>query len=123
MGSSRIPKRLFAVASLIVVQDLAFFAAISPLLPSYVDSLSLSETEAGVLTAAYPAGTLLMAIPAGLMASRAGPRFTVVCGLAVMGASSLAFGFADQIAVLDAGGTRATPAGRLTRSRHRRCRW
>ena len=76
--ASRVPRRLLIVASLIVVQDLAFFAAIAPLLPDYVDDLYLSETQAGVLTAAYPAGTLLAALPAGFMAARAGPRVTVL---------------------------------------------
>ncbi len=111
---SQVPRRLFVVASLIVVQDLAFFAAISPLLPSYVDDLGLSETEAGVLTAAYPAGTLLAAIPAGFVAARAGPRITVLAGLILMGLSSASFGFADDIAVLDASRFMQGIAGALT---------
>ena len=111
---SRVPRRLLIVASLIVVQDLAFFAAIAPLLPGYVDDLSLSETEAGVLTAAYPAGTLIAALPAGFMAARAGPRVTVLTGLVLMGISSASFGFADQIAVLDGSRFLQGVAGAMT---------
>src|SRR3954453_16397339 len=82
--------------------DVAFFAAIAPLLPDYVDQLGLSKAEAGILSAAYAAGTLLASLPAGLFASRAGPRRTVLAGLALLGFSSVAFGFGDGIAVLDA---------------------
>lgn len=81
--------------------DVAFFAAIAPLLPQYVDDLGLSKGEAGVLSAAYAAGTLFGSLPAGFVASRMGPRRTVIIGLLTLGCSSLAFGFADQIALLD----------------------
>jgi MFS family permease len=112
--SEMVPRRLLVIASLIVVQDLAFFAAISPLLPQYVDDLGLSETEAGVLTAAYPAGTLLMSLPAGFLAARAGPRLTVVVGLVLMGASSIGFGFGNEIGVLDAARFLQGVAGAMT---------
>jgi len=84
--------------------DVAFFAAIAPLLPQYVDDLGLSKGEAGVLSASYAAGTLFGSLPAGFVASRMGPRRTVIIGLLTLGCSSLVFGFADQIALLD--GTR-----------------
>ena len=112
--SSRMSRRLFVVASMIVVQDLAFFAAISPLLPTYVDDLSLSETQAGVLTAAYPAGTLLAGLPAGFMAARLGPRATVIAGLALMAVSSTVFGFAERIELLDASRFMQGVAGAMT---------
>jgi MFS family permease len=81
--------------------DVAFFAAIAPLLPEYVDQLGLSKAEAGVLSAAYAAGTLLGSLPAGLVASRMGPRKTVIQGLLLLGIASLVFGFADEILLLD----------------------
>jgi MFS family permease len=81
--------------------DVAFFAAIAPLLPGYVDDLGLSKAEAGVLSAAYAAGTLLGSLPAGFVASRAGPRRTVIVGLLLLGCSSLVFGFGEQILLLD----------------------
>src|SRR3954454_9518595 len=82
--------------------DVAFFAAIAPLLPGYVDNLGLTKAEAGVLSAAYAAGTLLGSLPAGFVASRMVPRKTVIQGLLLLGVASLVFGFADQIFVLDA---------------------
>src|SRR3954453_11806604 len=82
--------------------DVAFFAAIAPLLPEYVDHLGLSKAEAGILSAAYAAGTLLGALPAGYVASRMGPRKTVIYGLVLLGLASLVFGFGDQILLLDA---------------------
>lgn len=82
--------------------DVAFFAAIAPLLPEYVDHLGLTKAEAGVLSAAYAAGTLLGSLPAGFLASRMGPRKTVIHGLILLGVASLVFGFGNQILLLDA---------------------
>ncbi|HET7454696.1 MAG TPA: MFS transporter [Solirubrobacterales bacterium] len=95
-------RRLLILASAMIFIDVAFFAAIAPLLPEYVDQLGLSKAEAGILSAAYAAGTLLGALPAGLVASRMGPRKTVIHGLLLLGLASLVFGFADQILLLDA---------------------
>jgi MFS family permease len=94
-------RRLLVFASCIVFFDTAFYAAISPLLPDYVADLDLSKAEAGVLAASYAAGTLLASLPAGLVATRMGPRRTVVGGLLVLGVSSLVFGLADEIVLLD----------------------
>ena len=81
--------------------DVAFFAAIAPLLPDYVDDLGLSKADAGILSASYAAGTLLGSLPAGFVASRVGPRRTVIVGLLLLGVSSLVFGFAAEILLLD----------------------
>src|SRR5829696_3525901 len=94
-------RRLLVIASTMVLFDVAFYSAIAPLLPDYVDELGLSKAEAGVLSAAYAAGTLLASLPAGLLASRAGPRRTVLVGLALLGLSSVVFGFGEEIALLD----------------------
>lgn len=95
-------RRLLILASAMIFFDVAFFAAIAPLLPDYVDQLGLSKAEAGVLSAAYAAGTLFGSLPAGFVASRAGPRRTVIFGLLLLGFSSLVFGFAEEILLLDA---------------------
>lgn len=95
-------RRLIVLASVMIFFDVAFFAAIAPLLPEYVDQLGLSEAEAGILSASYAAGTLLGSLPAGFVASRLGPRRTVIFGLLLLGCSSLVFGFAEQIVLLDA---------------------
>ena len=95
-------RRLLLLASIVVFCDVAFFAAITPLLPEYARELGLSKASAGVLTASFAAGTLLASLPAGLMAARVGPRPTLLLGLALLGVSSVAFGFGEHIVLLDA---------------------
>jgi MFS family permease len=95
-------RRLLILASTMVFFDVAFYAAIAPLLPDYVAEFGLSEAEAGILAASYAAGTLLASLPAGLVATRMGPRRTVIGGLLLLGVSSLVFGFAGEIVLLDA---------------------
>jgi MFS family permease len=94
-------RRLLVLASAMVFFDVAFFAAIAPLLPTYVDELGLSKAEAGILSASYAAGTLIFSLPAGFVASRYGPRRTVIVGLLLLGCASLVFGFAKQMLLLD----------------------
>jgi MFS family permease len=95
-------RKLLLLASTMVFFDVAFYAAIAPLLPDYVADFDLSKAQAGILAASYAAGTLLSSLPAGLVATRVGPRRTVIGGLLLLGGSSLAFGFAGEIALLDA---------------------
>jgi MFS family permease len=94
-------RRLLLIGSAVVFLDVVFYTAITPLLPGYVDDLGLSKTSAGVLSAAYAAGTLVASLPAGFMAARLGPRRTLVAGLLLLGAASLAFGFGHHIVLLD----------------------
>ena len=56
-------RRLLLLVGAIVLVDTMFFAALTPLLPHYVDTLGLSKTGAGVLSAMYPAGALVAGIP------------------------------------------------------------
>jgi MFS family permease len=95
-------RRLLLLGSTVVFLDVAFYAAITPLLPDYVDELGLSKAAAGVLSAAYAAGTLTASLPAGLMAARVGPRRTLLAGLLLLGLSSLVFGFGNHVLLLDA---------------------
>jgi MFS family permease len=94
-------RRLLLLASAVVFVDTLFYAAITPLLPGLAGDFGLSKTAAGVLVAAYPAGTFLGALPGGWLAARAGVRPTVLLGLALMGVSSLAFAFAQSAQLLD----------------------
>jgi MFS family permease len=95
-------RRLVLVISAITLLDVAFFAAVAPLLPHYVDEFDLSKSGAGILTAAYAAGNLVAAIPAGWLASRWGVKPTTIAGLGGLAGSSLVFGFAQEIWLLDA---------------------
>src|SRR5215207_897505 len=94
-------RRLLLLASAVVFVDTAFYAAITPLLPHYVDELGITKSAAGILSAAYPAGTFLGALPGGWLAARAGVRPTTLAGLGVMAVSSVAFAFGSSLAVLD----------------------
>ena len=94
-------RRLQVFTSILVFFDVAFYAAIAPLLPDYVSEFDLSKAEAGVLSASYAAGTLLASLPAGWVATRLGPRRTAVIGLLLLGVASAVFGFGSHIGVLD----------------------
>jgi MFS family permease len=94
-------RRLLVLVSAIMLVDTMFFAALTPLLPHYVEELGLSKAGAGVLTAAFGAGTLAGALPAGVFAARLGVKPTVLVGLGLLSATSLAFGFFENVVVLD----------------------
>ena len=95
-------RRLFPLVAAVVLVDTMFFAAVAPLLPHYSDELDLSKTAAGALTAAYPAGTFAGSLPGGWLAARWGVKPTLLCGVAMLGVTSLVFGFANHIVLLDA---------------------
>ena len=94
-------RRLLVLISAIVLVDTSFYAAITPLLPYYADHEHLTKTSAGILSGAYPAGTLIASLPAGALAARVGPRALLVAGLSLLAASSVAFGLAHSIVLLD----------------------
>jgi MFS family permease len=94
-------RRLVVFCSVLVFVDVAFYAAIAPLLPDYVSEFDLSKAEAGILSAAYAAGTLLSSLPAGWVATRLGPRRTVVIGLLLLAVASAIFGAASEVGILD----------------------
>lgn len=95
-------RRLLLLVGAIVLVDLMFYAAITPLLPWYSDRFGLSKTGAGLLAGSYAAGTLLGALPSGWLATRVGARRTVLVGLAMMSVASVGFAFGRTIVVLDA---------------------
>ena len=77
-----------------------FFAAVVPLLPRLSDEFELTKTAAGVLGGSYAAGTLILAIPAGIAAARFGVRRIVILGLLLIAGSAVVFGLAQDAVVL-----------------------
>jgi MFS family permease len=94
-------RRLLLLVSAIVLVDTSFYAAVTPLLPYYADHEHLTKTSAGILVGAYPAGTLIASLPAGALASRLGPRVLLGVGLGMLAVTSVTFGLADSIVLLD----------------------
>ena len=101
----RLPRGVRALLGFVcalVLVDTVFFTALTPLLPHYVHVAGLTKAGAGILVAAYPAGTLVGALPGGLLTSHFGPRRVALLGLALMSVSTLVFGWSSAEAVLDA---------------------
>ena len=104
-------RRVLLLASAMVFLDLTFFTAIAPLLPTYKHDLGLSTAQAGILSAAYAAGTLAFSLPSGYIASRFGPRRTVISGLLIFALATLLFGFLKSAWPLTGrASSRASPA-------------
>jgi MFS family permease len=93
-------RRLLTLVSATVLLESTFFAVLAPLLPYYEDEFGLSTSALGALSAIYAAGGLAGAIPSGLLAVRVGVKPTVLGGLAIIVATSVAFGLADTAWVL-----------------------
>ncbi|MEZ5102258.1 MAG: MFS transporter [Thermoleophilia bacterium] len=88
-------RRLLAFVAAVVFVETMFFAALGPLLPELKDALSISEWQAGILTAAYAIGGVLGALPAGMLTMRIGMRRTAIAGLLLLAAGSVLFAFVD----------------------------
>lgn len=94
-------QRLLLVVSSAIFLETLFYSVITPLLPELSHQLHLSKLTAGVMTAGYPAGTLIGSLPGGALAVRRGPRFTLISGLLLVVISTVAFGLLRSAVALD----------------------
>jgi MFS family permease len=88
------------VCGAVVLVDTVFYAVLSPLLAGYADSAGLDRSGIGLLVAAYPLGMAAGSIPAGVVASRRGPRAVLVAGAVVTALTCVLFATADTGAAL-----------------------
>jgi MFS family permease len=95
-------RRVFWLMAVVALVDMMMFAAVAPLLPHYVEEHGITSAGAGLLTAAYPAGMFVGALPSAWLAVRWGVKQTLLVGLVVLAMASLGFAFAEHIVLLDA---------------------
>ncbi len=89
-------RRLVVLVASIVLLDTMLYAALTPLLPDFVERFDLSKTGAGLLVASYAIGVLAGAVPAGFASARLGAKPAALAGLLVMGVASVGFAYADS---------------------------
>lgn len=93
---------LLALLSAAMVVDTAGYSAITPLLPHFVADYGLSPAGAGLLTAAYPVGTVGLALPAAWLVAHLGPKRATVAALGLLAVASLGFALATTAPLLAA---------------------
>ncbi len=84
----------------VALLETLLLSALSPLLPQFEEILDLSKAQVGLLNAAYPLGTFLVAVPAALAVARIGIRSAVAAALVLLALSTIALGLLDSYAGL-----------------------
>ena len=95
-------RALLTLVGAVVFIDTALYAALAPILADLRDEFGLGKAGAGVLAGAYPAGTVLGALPGGWLTARYGARIVITGALITMSVASAAFALAHGIVAIDA---------------------
>jgi MFS family permease len=90
--------RLVSLVCALVLVETVFFTALTPLLPHYAHAAGLTKVGVGLLVACYPAGTLVGALPGGVLVALRDPR--LAAGMWLMALAGTAFGVVDVLAPL-----------------------
>jgi MFS family permease len=85
----------------LVLTEVMFYSALAPLLPHYAHRLHLSKGAAGLLTASYAIGTLIFAVPMGILVGHVGAKRGPIGGPVALAGASIAFGVSSSAAALD----------------------
>jgi MFS family permease len=93
-------RRITAAVGLAMFVDAVLYLALLPLLPVYADRFHLGTAGVGVVLAAYPASTPLVALGCIRLAPRYGGRRIALAASLVMTAATIAFAFAPNAEVL-----------------------
>jgi MFS family permease len=94
--------RTIVLISVLLGFEALLYSTVAPLLPHYAHEFGASRPALGLLVAAYPAGQIPGSLLGGWIATRAGVRRTVVVALLMFTVSIVPFGFATDMATLDA---------------------
>lgn len=94
-------RHLTLFVSGVVLLESAFYAVVPPLVPVLVRETHMTTTEVGLLTAAYPAGILVAAIPSVVLVNTRGARKTTIVGLSLLVIATLGFGWGMTPTMLD----------------------
>jgi MFS family permease len=92
---------LFVLVSALVLSEVMFYSVLAPLLPYYSRHLHLSKSAAGLLSASYAIGTLIFAVPLGILVARVGAKRATVCSAFLLACASIGFGLSHSVMALD----------------------
>jgi MFS family permease len=94
-------RSLFVLVGALALSEVMFYSVLAPLLPYYSHRLHLSKSAAGLLSASYAIGTLVFALPLGMLVARVGAKRATVCSAVLLACASVAFGLSHSVAALD----------------------
>jgi multidrug resistance protein len=80
--------------------DLVAYSVAVPVLPDYATRFDASPTLIGLLFASFGLTLLVLSIPMGAVSDRIGRKGPMMFGLALLAAATLAFAYADSLAML-----------------------
>src|ERR1700694_2238854 len=94
-------RSLFVLVGALALSEVMFYSVLAPLLPYYSRHLHISKGTAGLLSASSAIGTLLFAVPTGILVARVGAKRATVGSACLLACASIAFGLAHSVVALE----------------------